>query len=168
MTSEEMKELKGLAASMGLYDDRNPCKRAVILGKAIKALEQEPYEEELDFVQEHKKISCNLIVEPCEDVAKAFQLGMALGFGKKYDEMDKVMEEIKKVITQDQQSCEDCISRQAVDTLVDELARAISNERCGISRGRSTATIMRDIRHLPPVNPQPKAGHWMEDIGYMH
>ena len=37
-----MEELKGLAASMGLYDDRKPCKRAVILGKAIKALEQEP------------------------------------------------------------------------------------------------------------------------------
>ena len=45
MTSEEMKELKGLAASMGLYDDKNPCKRAVILGKAIKALEQEPCED---------------------------------------------------------------------------------------------------------------------------
>ena len=43
MTREEMEELKGLAASMGLYDDKNPCKRAVILGKAIKALEQEPY-----------------------------------------------------------------------------------------------------------------------------
>ena len=41
MTREEMEELKGLAASMGLYDDKNPCKRAVILGKAIKALEQE-------------------------------------------------------------------------------------------------------------------------------
>lgn len=33
----------------------------------MDALEQEPCEEELDFVQEHKKISCNLIVEPCED-----------------------------------------------------------------------------------------------------
>lgn len=42
MTREEMEELNGLAASMGLYDDRNPCKRAVILGKAIKELEQEP------------------------------------------------------------------------------------------------------------------------------
>lgn len=42
MTIEEMEELKGLAASMGLYDDKNPCKRAVILGKAIKELEQEP------------------------------------------------------------------------------------------------------------------------------
>lgn len=42
MTREEIEELKGLAASMGLYDDKNPCKRAVILGKAIKALDQEP------------------------------------------------------------------------------------------------------------------------------
>ena len=48
----------------------------------------------------------------------------------------------------------DCISKQAVNTLVDELARAISDERCCISRGRSTATIMRDILHLPPVKPQ--------------
>jgi hypothetical protein len=45
MTREEIEELKGLAASMGLYDDKNPCKRAVILGKAIKALEQEPCED---------------------------------------------------------------------------------------------------------------------------
>ena len=42
MTREEIEELKELAASMGLYDDKNPCKRAVILGKAIKTLEQEP------------------------------------------------------------------------------------------------------------------------------
>lgn len=54
----------------------------------------------------------------------------------------------------------DSISRQAVNTLIDELARAISDERCCISRGRSTATIMRDIYHLPPVTPQPKTGHW--------
>lgn len=45
MTREEIEELKGLAASIGLYDDKNPCKRAVILGKAIKALEQEPCED---------------------------------------------------------------------------------------------------------------------------
>lgn len=58
--------------------------------------------------------------------------------------------------------CEDAISRRAVNTLIDELARAISDERCCISRGRSTATIMRDIYHLPPVTPQPKTGHWIK------
>lgn len=34
-----------------------------------------------------------------EDIAKAFQFGLALGFGEKHDEMDKVIDEIKKVIT---------------------------------------------------------------------
>ena len=44
--------------------------------------------------------------------------------------------------------------------MIDELARAISDERCCISRGRSTATIMWDILHLSSVNPQLKTGHW--------
>ena len=56
--------------------------------------------------------------------------------------------------------CGDAISRQAVDTLVDELARAISDERCCMSRGRSTATIMQDILDLPSVTPQQRTGHW--------
>ena len=34
-----------------------------------------------------------------EDIAKAFQMGIAFGFGKKYDEMDKVIEEVKKAVT---------------------------------------------------------------------
>ena len=55
----------------------------------------------------------------------------------------------------EQEPCEDAVSRQAVNELVDELARAISDERSCISRGRSTATIMRDILHLPSVTPQP-------------
>ena len=34
-----------------------------------------------------------------EEVAKAFQIGLAFGFAKKYDEMDKVIEEVKKAAT---------------------------------------------------------------------
>lgn len=98
---------------------------------AIKKLKQESCEE-LDFVQPHKKVPINLevckmreatqkehegveqyidsIAKPCEDaqskedIAKAFQFGLALGFGKRYDEMNKVMEEIKKVITPPQKT----------------------------------------------------------------
>ena len=55
----------------------------------------------------------------------------------------------------------DLISRQAVNTLIDELARAISDERCCMSRGRSTATIMRDILHLSPVKPQESSITWV-------
>lgn len=56
----------------------------------------------------------------------------------------------------------EAVSRKEVNTLIDELARAISDERIGISRGRSTATIMRDILHLPSVTPQRPKGRWIE------
>lgn len=66
----------------------------------------------------------------------------------------------------EQKPCDDCISKQEVDTLVDELARAISDERCCISRGRDTATIMQDILDLPSVTPQPKMGRLIFSGGY--
>lgn len=34
-----------------------------------------------------------------EDIAKAFQMGLAIGFGERYDEMDRIIDEIKKLIT---------------------------------------------------------------------
>ena len=49
---------------------------------------------------------------------------------------------------------EPCVSKEEVNKLVDELARAISDERCCMSRGRSTASIMQDIIDLPPITPQ--------------
>ena len=80
------------------------------------------------------------------------------------DKQDKIIKALE------QEPCEDCISRQAIDTLVDELARAISDERCCMSRGRSTATIMQDILDLPPVTPKPKTVLYSGDgyaDGYM-
>ena len=79
MTREEMEELKGLAASMGLYDDKNPCKRAVILGKAIKASEQEPCEDAISrqaaIVQlSHNKTGdddCDVIIQKDIETIKA-------------------------------------------------------------------------------------------------
>lgn len=80
----------------------------------------------------------------------------------------------------DQEPCEDTISKQAVNILVDELARAISDERCCVSRGRSTATIIQDILDLPPVTKKTetvtefadrcrecgkmRTGHWIDII----
>ena len=39
-----------------------------------------------------------------EYIAKAFQFGMALGFGEKHGEMDRIIDEIKKVITPQQKT----------------------------------------------------------------
>ena len=75
----------------------------------------------------------------------------SLGVTNKNSTMYKALDVAIKVL--EQQPCEDCISRQAVNVLVDELARAISDERCCMSRGRSTATIMQDILDLPSVTP---------------
>ena len=57
----------------------------------------------------------------------------------------------------------DAVSREAVDTLIDELARAISDERCYISRGRDTSTIMQDILDLPSVQLEKPKGEWIWD-----
>ena len=86
--------------------------------------------------------------------------------GQKLYEHDELVKCFEDLEIFEQEPCEDAISRQAVDTLVDELARAISDERCCISRGRSTATIMQDILDLPPVKLQPKTGHWIEENGF--
>ena len=124
MTKEEIEELKGLAASMGLYDDKNPCKRAVILGKAIKALEQETVSKE---VYDHEY-----------SLRKEFEI--------KIDKLQRRLEE--------QKPCEDVISRQAV--------LDIDFKRIILTTAKPSETIEQKVKSLPPVNPQPKIGHWIE------
>ena len=68
-------------------------------------------------------------------------------------EVCKFLANLMDVLEKQMQEPCDAVSRQAVNTLVDELARAISDERCCMSRGRSTATIMQNILDLPSVNP---------------
>lgn len=92
-----------------------------------------------------------------EDIAKAFQFGMALGFGEKHDEMDRVIEEVRKVITP--QPCDDCISRQAV---LDEAFEVDTKEY-----GRVEVVGVDAIASLPPVTPQPKMGRWIYTGNYI-
>ncbi len=99
---------------------------------AIKALEQEPCEDVISrqaalrqAINAHKMAQENgfdfkdiceeyLNVLPpvtpqvkSEDIAKAFQLGMAMGFAEKYNSMDRVIEELKKTIATPQESEEE-------------------------------------------------------------
>ena len=93
---------------------------------AIKALKQEPCGNAIDraeairiasgychpanVAKELAKLPPVTPQQSCEDITKAFQLGMALGFAKKHDEMDKVMEEVKKAVTPQSKTghCKDC------------------------------------------------------------
>jgi len=45
-----------------------------------------------------KQQSCNYEDAMAKEYAKAFHFGMALGFGVKYDEMGKIIEEVKKAV----------------------------------------------------------------------
>ena len=59
-------------------------------------------EEGLHFAEEYRQaftVAIKALEQKNEDIAKAFQFGLAFGFGKKYDEMDRMIDEIKKVIT---------------------------------------------------------------------
>ena len=109
MTREE-----ALRRVKGYLTDIIPAKDYSEVEEIIKALAQEPcedaisrqaalgccrneWEEEVEI--RLKSLPPVTSQQKYEDIAKAFQLGLALGFGKKHDEMDKVIDEIKKVIT---------------------------------------------------------------------
>ena len=133
MTNKEaIEQLKHMKVFIG-YDAENPMVKEMqsALDLAIKALEQQPNRCD-SCVHSEEQDGSN-----CYECVK----GMADNF-------------------ETQPTDADCISRQMVNELVDELARAISDERCCISRGRSTATIMQDILNLPSVTPTRPKGKW--------
>ena len=116
-----------------------------------------------DFVDEIKQAVINEVLEIVDEennlskLAEETPLGCGLNdtLAKNIKNRVLALKDGEHESKYEQQPSGDCISRQSVDTLVDELARAISDERCCMSRGRSTATIMQDILNLPPVTPQP-------------
>ena len=106
MTREEA--IKWFKENPFIHKDHEPFQMA------IKALEQEPCEDaisrqaalqccrnewEEEVEMRLKSLPPVTPQQKCEDIAKAFQLGLAFGFGKKYNKMDEVIDEIKKVIT---------------------------------------------------------------------
>lgn len=141
MTNEEMKELKGLAASMGLYDDKNPCKRAVILGKAIKALEQEP------CIQEKQANA--------DKIDAVYIDGFKAGYSQARFDLE-------------QEPCEDCISRQAAIDLVSTMYLGNDSNSSYRVDGDTGDTlvgkfqVMYGLSDLPSVTPKSKTGHWIE------
>lgn len=72
---------------------------------------------------------------------------------------DKLLLEVNKAICNnlkalEQDPCEDCISRQAVMDIVDFYKTNPQHY--------SADALIDDIQKLPPVQPEQKAGHWIE------
>ena len=74
-------------------------------------------------------------------------------FGLDVDDVTQINEVLDRLLKkcEEKDAAKDAISRQEVNKLIDELARSISDERCCMSRGRSSSTIMQDILDLPSV-----------------
>lgn len=84
---------------------------------------------------------CDLLL-PTEDVLTAYDMAI------------KALE---------QQPCDDCISRQAVDELSKELVHIVRD------KADFLCNFWERLQKLPPVTPQPKTGHWnrvTDNAGY--
>ena len=92
--------------------------------------------------------------EPCEDLINQRAATCRHGGHCEWVACDKCNHYEPNALSK--QHCDDCISRQDVNNLVEELARVISDERCCILRGKRT--IMQDILDLPSVIPKEKTG----------
>ena len=155
------------------------CNRVHQLEKRVKALEQEPVEfEEIDFVQEHKKIPVTLDLTPCDDVISRER---ALEPYKDLNDDDVIsVWMIKKNINalpsvttmrdatpEEQKSVNDYIKSISTPTGV-KFSDAVSREavieathHCG-----DLQEVRGVVQQLPSVNPQPSE-HFIDGVHAM-
>ena len=159
MTREEIEELKGLAASMGLYDDKKPCKRAVILGKAIKTLEQEPCEDAtlkdiFCMGCEYKEQEPCREADDCENEISDLHNRLDI---VEYDK-ERLREEVttleEKLKGLSAEPCEDAISIEEAIHCLEQLVTDMPQLKL---YAQKVADAMRDLH---PVYPKPKTGRW--------
>lgn len=145
MTKEEIEELIGLAAGMGLYDDKNPGKRAVILGKAIKELQQEPCKDAISRQEMLKYF------EGWKNQIKYYH-PYAKNFNIPYEEAIQRIKDVppvKCVGSEKPNKCEDTISRKEAISIASIATLSVNQ-------------VVTALEKLPSVTPKPKS-EWEQD-----
>lgn len=95
--------------------------------------------------------------EPCDDWHDVPSSEMTL------DQARQAVKDLRKKLAEylEQEICDDAISRQAVINLIRGCNSALEEPR--IFDTHNSGTIFEHyITELPPVNPQPKTGHWVD------
>ena len=158
MTREEaIKELRESHDMMRSYNiDESESRLMTALDMAIQTLEQQKVKEIQGIMEGGWTVTFEVPEkEPCDDTVsiKKDVLKCRVGNIVAYNvEWLKKHWQMEMEIVCGVEPCDDAISRKSVNTLVDELARAISDERCHIpQRGRDAGHIMHDILDLPSV-----------------
>lgn len=106
----------------------------------IKVIKSEPCEDKRLYI----KVFADL--EPDDIAEKIYQICDE-------DKFPKVIESLKEHF--DSEPCEDCVSRIEALNSLDKVENKDSWYRL--------TDVMKMIRNLPLVNPQPKTGHWFID-----
>lgn len=104
MTIEQARQaVNDLRKKLAGYLEQQHCYDAISRQAVLDLTGKSDWFESSDDYNDFVCAVCNLPpVTPQqenEDIAKAFQFGLAFGFAEKYDEMDKVLEEVKKAVT---------------------------------------------------------------------
>lgn len=77
-------------------------------------------------------------------------------YGQEYDaEGIEALEIAIKVL--EQQPCEDCVSREYIEPIVEEL------ENICINGDEQVLSMLADIKNAPPVTPQQETGKWIKE-----
>ena len=155
--------------------EQEPCEEFInVPRKALKYISTNFVGYNVEWLKKHWQMEMDIVcgVKPCEDAISRQAAIDVLDRWLSCDDYNESERHIMRAtesilydlppVTPKLRECDDAISREAVNTLVDELARAISDERCHIpQRGRDTGHIMHDILELPSVTPSRRKGHWL-------
>jgi hypothetical protein len=101
-----------------------------------------------------EKLRCLITCMKCEMDGKECDANCHVQYeAGNMGEIIENLEAISKAL--EQEPCDNAVSRQAVIDIVDSYSDSQSNVE------DVTQDIISDIVALPPVNPQPKTGHWI-------
>ena len=142
MTNEEAKKAeKELNALLNMCNPSPLTKELEdALKLAIKALEQQPCED-------------TEVIKVSKGAVKARQGRFVIYDVEWLKENFYTTEE--KIYGQPKQPCEDCISREYIEPIVEEL------ENICINGDEYILSLLSSIKNAPSVTPQPKKGHWI-------
>jgi len=177
MTREKALEWFKDRKKMYLLDDK--CQQAEDM--AIKALEQEPVLNKIRAeIEEHAKINQHLNTDRaralcwCLDVIDKYKAeselqesegqGMTreeiIDFCEMKSQLEPENEDIFNYIIKalEQEPCEDAISRQ------DVWFKLTNGAYDGETTEQFIDRVAKEIESAPPVNPQPKTGHWTREL----
>lgn len=101
-------------------------------------------------------------IKHCMDIAETQEMcSNGKKCAKEHRQLAEWLKELKAL--KEQESCEDCISRQAV---LDGLASIAKVKAKSDAQKSLMGRVMFFTEHLPPVTPQPKMGQWIRMKAY--